>query len=88
MDSGHRYRRWVRAGGDVAELTGLVDLTRWPAGMRVIVRHQRPHPRAQLSISEECDGYRYQAFVENTSIGRIRDVRNAVQARGRKPIRQ
>jgi hypothetical protein len=67
VDSGHRYRRWRRAGGDVAELTGLVDLTRWPAGMRVIVRHQRPHPRAQLSISEECDGYRYQAFVENTS---------------------
>jgi HTH-like domain len=28
----------------VAELTGLCDLTRWPAGMRVIVRRERPHP--------------------------------------------
>lgn len=31
----------VRTGGDVAELTGLIDtsvLARWPAGMRVIVR--------------------------------------------------
>jgi hypothetical protein len=37
----------VRAGGDVAELTELVDLSRWPAGMRVIVRRERPHPGAR-----------------------------------------
>lgn len=37
----------VREGGDVAELTGLIDpkvLAEWPAGMRVIVRRERPHP--------------------------------------------
>lgn len=56
----------VREGGDVAELTGLLDLTRWPAGMRVIVRRERPHPGAQLSLFEERDGWRYQAFVTNT----------------------
>ncbi|UUZ46410.1 IS1380 family transposase [Janibacter limosus] len=59
----------VREGGDVAELTGLLDpdmLAKWPAGMRVIVRRERPHPGAQLSLFEETDGWRYQAFVTNT----------------------
>ncbi len=54
----------VRDGGDVAELTGLLDLTGWPAGMRIIVRRERPHPGAQLS--EEADGWRYQAVATNT----------------------
>jgi len=61
----------VRAGGDVAELTGLLDLSRWPPGMRVIVRRERPHPGAQLSIFEERDGWRYQAFVTNTATGQL-----------------
>lgn len=56
----------VREGGDVAELTGLLDLAKWPDGMRVIVRRERPHPSAQLSLFEERDGWRYQAFVTNT----------------------
>jgi hypothetical protein len=38
----------VRKGADVAELTGLLGLAGWPAGMRVIVRRERPHPGAQL----------------------------------------
>jgi hypothetical protein len=53
----------VRAGVDVAELTGLLDLPTWPTGTRVVVRRERPHPGAQLSIFEERDGWRYQAFV-------------------------
>jgi hypothetical protein len=57
----------VREGGDVAELTGLPDLTSWPAGMRVIVRRERPHPGAQLSLFEERDGWRYQAIATNTA---------------------
>jgi Transposase DDE domain group 1 len=61
----------VRAGGDVAELTGLLNLSAWPAGMRVIVRRERPHPGAQLSMFEERDGYRYQAFVTNTATGQL-----------------
>ena len=36
----------IRDGADVAEVTGLLDLRRWPAGMRVIVRRERPHPGA------------------------------------------
>ena len=51
----------VRKGGDVAELTGLIDpavLAKWPPGMRVIARRERPHPGAQLSLFEEADGWR------------------------------
>ena len=36
----------VRDGAWVAELTGLLDLSSWPKGMRVIVRKERPHPGA------------------------------------------
>jgi hypothetical protein len=61
----------VRDGADVAELTGLLDLRRWPAGMRVIVRRERPHPGAQLSLLEETDGWRYQAFATNTAVGQL-----------------
>ena len=51
----------TRQGGDVAELTGLLDLTGWPIGLPTIVRRERPHPGAQLSLFEEADGWRYQA---------------------------
>ena len=58
-------------GADVAEATGLLDLRRWPTGMRVIVRRERPHPGAQLSLLEEADGWRYQAFATNTRVGQL-----------------
>ena len=41
-----------RDGAWVAELTGLLNLTGWPAGMRVIARKERPHPGAQLQITD------------------------------------
>jgi hypothetical protein len=34
----------IRDGAWVAELTGLLDLTGWPPGIRVIARKERPHP--------------------------------------------
>lgn len=46
----------VRDHADVVEITGLLNLTTWPAGMRVIVRREHPHPGAQLSLFEERDG--------------------------------
>ena len=61
----------VRDGAQVAELTDVLDLTRWPAGMRVIVRRERPHPGAGLTLFEQHDGWRYQAFATNTSSGQI-----------------
>ena len=36
--------RQMRPGAWVAELTGMVDLSSWPRGMRVIVRKERPTP--------------------------------------------
>jgi hypothetical protein len=58
----------VRDGAWVAELTGLMDLTSWPAGMRVIVRKERPHPGAQLRF-QDVDGMRITAFATNTAPG-------------------
>lgn len=59
----------VRDGAWVAELTDLLDLTGWPAGMRVIVRKERPHPGAQLRF-DDVDGMRLTAFATNTTPGR------------------
>ena len=81
----------VREGGDVAELTGLC----WTCsrsgreGMRVIVRRERPHPGAQLSLFEERDGWRYQAFVTNTAIGQLAflEARHRAHARVEDRIR-
>src|SRR5680860_632517 len=61
----------IREGGDVAELTGLLDLRTWPEGMRIIVRRERPHPGAQLSLFEKRDGWRYQAIATNTATGQL-----------------
>jgi hypothetical protein len=51
-----------RTNGQVVELTDRVDLSTWPAGSRVIVRRERPHPGAQLSFTDH-DGYRFQAIL-------------------------
>ena len=79
----------VRTGGDVAELTGLLDLSGWPEGMRVIVRRERPHPGAQLSLMEEHDGWRYQAFATNTANGQLAflEARHRAHARVEDRIR-
>lgn len=63
----------VRDGAWVAELTGLIDLTEWPPGMRVIVRAERPHPGAQLRFTDR-DGLRLTAFATNTSRGQLADL--------------
>src|SRR5699024_8837243 len=58
----------IRDGAWVAELTDLLDLTGWPPGMRVIARKERPHPGAQLRITD-IDGHRVTAFATNTRSG-------------------
>jgi len=60
----------IRDGAHVAEVTDLLDLHRqgWPPGMRVIVRRERPHPGAQLRITD-ANGWRITAFATNTTIG-------------------
>jgi len=63
----------VRDGAWVAEVTDLLDLSSWPAGMRVIVRKERPHPGAQLRLTDP-DGMRVTAFATNTSRGQLADL--------------
>lgn len=54
-----------RDGAEVVELTGLVNLDIWPAGTRLIVRRERPHPGAQLSLFDTIEGMRHTAFITN-----------------------
>ena len=62
-----------REGAWVAEVTGLLNLSSWPNRMRVIVRKERPHPGAQLRITD-ADGHRITAFATNTSRGQLADL--------------
>ncbi|GAB1340805.1 hypothetical protein ACE1SV_73950 [Streptomyces sp. E-15] len=56
----------LRDGAEVAELTGLVDLDGYPTGTRIIVRPERPHPGAQLSLFDHDEGLRHQVFLTDT----------------------
>ena len=78
----------VRDGAWVAELTGLLDLSGWPPGMRVIARKERPHPGAQLRITD-ADGLRVTAFATNTTRGQLADLelRHRRRARAEDRIR-
>jgi Transposase DDE domain group 1 len=78
----------VRDGAWVAELTGLLDLSGWPPGMRVIARKERPHPGAQLRITDP-DGLRVTAFATNTRGGQLADLelRHRRRARAEDRIR-
>jgi hypothetical protein len=53
----------VREGAQVTELTDRVDLSSWPEGTRLILRRERPHPGAQLSVFDCASGYRHTAFI-------------------------
>jgi hypothetical protein len=57
---GHR-----RDGAEVVELTEFIDLSTWPTGTRLIVRRERPHPGAQLSLFDTIEGFRHTAFITN-----------------------
>jgi hypothetical protein len=80
--------RQVRPGAFVAEVTGLFDLASWPTGMRLIVRKERPHPGAQLRITD-VNGMRITAFVTNTTRGQLADLelRHRRRARAEDRIR-
>ncbi|MFD4950520.1 IS1380 family transposase [Streptomyces sp. NPDC058451] len=77
----------VRDGAWVAELTGdLID--GWPKGMRLIVRKERPHPGAQLRITD-ADGMRITCFATNTADRPIAELelRHRLRARAEDRIR-
>lgn len=61
----------VRDGAEVAEVTGLLYGygTNLPDGTRFIVRRERPHPGAQLSLFDTIEGYRHQIIATDTPLG-------------------
>ena len=79
-----------RDGAQVAELTRWmpVTFTGWPPGMRIIARRERPHPGAQLRITDD-QGWRITVFATNTVGGRLADleVRHRLRARAEDRIR-
>jgi hypothetical protein len=85
-DGGHRD------GAGLAEITGVLPaaaLAGYPAGIRVVVRRERPHPGAQLDAFEERDGWRYTAFATDTRVGQLAwlDARHRAHARVEDRIR-
>jgi hypothetical protein len=59
----------LRDGAEVAEITHLVDLAGYPDGTRMIVRRERPHPGAQLSLFDTIAGLCHQVFITDTPRG-------------------
>jgi hypothetical protein len=81
-----------RESAAVAELTGALPAAMfadYPAGMRLIVRRERPHPGAQLDLIEHRDGWRYTCFVTDTTTGQHAwlDARHRSHARVEDRIR-
>ncbi|WP_328825840.1 IS1380 family transposase [Streptomyces sp. NBC_00252] len=77
----------IRDGSWVAELTGDL-LDSWPQGIRLIVRKERPHPGAQLRITD-ADGMRITCFATNTlnqPIAQL-ELRHQLRARAEDRIR-
>ncbi|MDT7614420.1 MAG: hypothetical protein QOF00_1867 [Pseudonocardiales bacterium] len=79
-------------GAALAEISRVLparSLVGYPAGTRVIVRRERPHPGAQLDAFEEADGWRYTAFATDTRVGQLAhlDARHRAHARVEDRIR-
>jgi hypothetical protein len=81
-----------RGSASVAELTHVLPaaaLVDYPAGTRIIVRRERPHPGAQLDLIETRDGWRYTCFATDTVAGQHAwlDARHRSHARVEDRIR-
>jgi hypothetical protein len=71
-----------RHGAEVAEITDLVNLSRWPAGTRAIARREDPHPGAQLTFTD-VDGRRFQVFITDLPDTDIAYLEALQRGRGR-----
>jgi len=82
IDGEHRDGAWI------TEITEHLDLDKWPAGSRVIVRRERPHPGAQLRFTDTF-GHRFTAFITDTAGGVLAqlEVRHRSHARVEDRIR-
>jgi len=77
-----------RKDAEVVELTGWIDLHRWPAGTRAICRREDAHPGAQLRFSDH-DGHRFQVFLTDQPDGALArlELRHRQRARVEDRIR-
>ncbi len=90
------WRKALDVDGNPRDGAQVAELTRWlpatfvggPPGMRVIARRERPHPGAQLRITDH-EGWRLTVFATNTRGGRLADleVRHRLRARAEDRIR-
>ena len=76
----------LRDGAWVAEATGMIDLSSWPEGSRLILRKERPHPGAQLTFTD-VDGHRITAFLTDTPPGQIPGQAAGLELRHRQHAR-
>jgi hypothetical protein len=76
----------LRDGAWVAEATGMIDLSSWPEGSRLILRKERPHPGAQLTFAD-VDGHRITAFLTDTGPGVIPGQAAGLELRHRQHAR-
>ena len=67
----------IRDGAWVAEATDLVDMSRWPAGTRLILRKERPHPGAQLTVHRLRRAARHRVHHRHRHRCRPRSTRRA-----------
>src|SRR5712692_3998701 len=72
----------MRDDAEVAEITDLVDLSRWPDGTRAIARREDPHPGAQLTFTD-FEGRRYQVFITDLADPDIAYLEALHRGRGR-----
>jgi hypothetical protein len=59
----------LREGAEICEITGLVPAAGYPPGTRFIVRRERPHPGAQLTLFDTIEGMRHQVMATDTPPG-------------------
>ena len=59
----------LREHAEVCEITGSFDAAGWPRGTRFLVRRERPHPGAQLSLFDTIEGWRHQVVATDTPPG-------------------
>jgi hypothetical protein len=78
-----------REDAQIIEVTDLVNLDAWPAGTRLIVRRERPHPGAQLSLFDTIEGFRHTVFITDTPGNDIAglELRQRQRARAEQVIR-
>jgi hypothetical protein len=83
--------RHLRDSAEIAEITHLMDMSAYPEGTRMIVRRERPHPGAQLSLFDTVEGMRHQVFVTDTPHGvcsvQLLELRHRAHARVEDRIR-